>query len=589
VPTYDQEDGLEFGVLFVSGIAHQRPGSALSALSGALYGWLLRWNCRTSLCPGSSPALSEAVLSPGASADGEPAHLSLAVPLPLSSGRQDAHWLLAESSWPVLFDAPRFLDLARWIWKVSTCLLVMQFVIPLRRNLRQVRTKPDGPAKRSRLGHIAAVVCYAILMCIAGMLSVLLSILLFALAVAAKLPIPRIELAVRWVVVKISSVLGDSYVLAHCPVQFAAMRTKVEHDLRWLQERCGKVAIVAHSQGAAIAHQVLKDGGYGPGLRTFITLGQGIGKMHLLWHMDWDPKVHRVTWWSRLLVTIGMACAGFPALAVLASPHFRWPIFTVPAALPWSITLIISGLLVVTTGVVLAARAVKTEVEQDVRLPAACSQFRWIDYYASADPVPNGPLSAQPAGNHGCMEPSPCNEVYDFRSLLTDHNGYLRNQDEMLSRLLNDLVVAAYGGQPSPGQHKPLLVGKDDLAAASCRRRSRIAWLVRARLLILALGIMQFFFLPVRSFEGPVRRLVRTIIPHTQMSDDLVRLVVALTLVAVVYLVVLLLWHLWDGRAMLRFLRTTPHCGKPDDSQTETAEPASQTAEAKEVAAIGRQ
>jgi hypothetical protein len=31
-----------------------------------------------------------------------------------------------------------------------------------------------------------------------------------------KLPIPRIDQAVRWVAVKISAVLGDSYMLAHC-------------------------------------------------------------------------------------------------------------------------------------------------------------------------------------------------------------------------------------------------------------------------------------------------------------------------------------------------------------------------------------
>ena len=86
--------------------------------------------------------------------------------------------------------------------------------------------------------------------------------------------------------------------------------------------------------------------------------------------------MHRVTWWSRLLVTVGMACAGFPAFAVLASRRLRWPVVTVPAALPWNITLIIGGLLVVTTGVIFATRAVRTEVEQDVRLPAACSQFR---------------------------------------------------------------------------------------------------------------------------------------------------------------------------------------------------------------------
>jgi hypothetical protein len=550
-------------------------------LSGALYSWLLRWNCRTSLCPNSSPVLSQAVLSSGTGADDDPAHLTLSVPLPLSTGRQNAHWLLAESSWPGLFHAPRFLDLARWIWKVSTCLLVMQFVIPLRRNLRQARSKSPDPAtekssrptKRSRFGHIAVAVCYLVLMCVAGMLSVLLSILLFALAVAAKLPIPRIELAVRWVVVKISSVLGDSYVLAHCPVQFAAMRTKVAHDLQWLQERCGKVAIVAHSQGAAIAHQVLKEGGYQRGLRAFITLGQGIGKMHMLWHMDWDPKVHRVSWWSRLLVTAGMACAGFPALAVLVSRRLRWPVFTIPAAIPWNITMITGGLLVVIFGVFLATHAVGPEVEEDVRLPGACSQFPWIDYFASADPVSNGPLSRSPE-NRECTEPTPCNEVYNFRSLLADHNGYLRNQDELLSKLLNDLVAAAYGDKAAHGQHGPWLVRTKDLETASTRRRHRAAWLVCFRVLTVLFGIFQFIYLPMRSVQDPVRRLVLKILPHTQIDNTLVRLVIALTFMTVIYLTVLLFWRLGDGRAMLRFLRTTPHCVKPAGSHLENAEAA---------------
>jgi hypothetical protein len=63
----------------------------------------------------------------------------------------------------------------------------------------------------------------------------------------------------------------------------AAMRTQVARDLRWLQGRCEKVAVVGHSQGAAIAHQVLKNGDYRPeSLRAFITIGQGISKLHLL-------------------------------------------------------------------------------------------------------------------------------------------------------------------------------------------------------------------------------------------------------------------------------------------------------------------
>jgi hypothetical protein len=227
---------------------------------------------------------------------------------------------------------PRFLGLARWIWKVSTCLLVLQFVIPMRRHWQRAR-RTAKPSYRRLADRVMALV-YLVLMGAAAMLSVLWCILLVLLEVAAKLPIPRIDQAVRWVTVKISAVLGDSYMLAHCPVQFAAMRTQVARDLRWLQERCEKVVVVAHSQGAAIAHQVLKDGSYDPGsMRVFITLGQGISKLHLLQRMDWDPQVHRAAWWSRRLVTAGLALAGLPALGLVAG---RWANAT--ALKPWPVS-----------------------------------------------------------------------------------------------------------------------------------------------------------------------------------------------------------------------------------------------------------
>jgi hypothetical protein len=584
MPAANCNDRADLGVLFVSGIAHQRPGSAVGALSGALYSWLLRWNCRAGLCRDSSPTLRRAVLSSGPGASEEPPHLSLDVPLALSNGPQDACWMLAESSWQALFDAPRFLDVTRWIWKVSTCLLVLQFVIPMRRNFYQARSNPAGLTTPARLMHGAAALCYTVLMCLAAMGSVLLSILLLALSVAAKLPVPRIELAVRWVVVKISSVLGDSYVLAHCPVQFAAMRTKVASDLRWLQERCTKVVIVAHSQGAAIAHQVLKDHDYDPaGMQAFITLGQGIAKMHILQRLDWDPKVHRAAWWSRLLVTTGMAGAGFPAFAVLASRQLRWPVLTVPASVPWSIVLIIIGWIAIASGVICAIHAVHTEVEQDVCLPAACSQFSWIDYYASADPVSNGSLIFQPAADRQCTVPGPCDEVCNFRSLFTDHNGYLRNQDELLSRLLNDLVAAAYGQRGATKQ--PQLVSDEGLTTAIQHRRGRIGWLTAARIATAALGIMQFIYLPAHSFDGPLNRLVHTIVPHVQMDDTLARLAAALVVMIVFYAAAVLIWHLADTRAMLKFLATTPFCGKPGSSQSQGAEPAGKAAEATVTAA----
>src|SRR5690242_14697670 len=119
-----EDNRVEFGVLFVGGIGKERPGSAVSAFAAALYGWLFRWNRGTSLSEKPSPALHDAVLSPAAGDDGDPAHVTLEVPLRLRKGTRQGSWLLAESAWADVSALPRFVDLAHWIWKVSTCLLV---------------------------------------------------------------------------------------------------------------------------------------------------------------------------------------------------------------------------------------------------------------------------------------------------------------------------------------------------------------------------------------------------------------------------------------------------------------------------------
>ena len=76
-------------------------------------------------------------LSPALSGDEGPAHVTLDLDRPefKIDGRQ-GRWLLAESSWAEMSVVPRFVNLVHWIWKVSTCLLVLQFVIPMRRHWR---------------------------------------------------------------------------------------------------------------------------------------------------------------------------------------------------------------------------------------------------------------------------------------------------------------------------------------------------------------------------------------------------------------------------------------------------------------------
>jgi hypothetical protein len=565
----------EFGVLFVGGIGKERPGSALGAFAAALYGWLFRWNRGASLSAKPSPALQDAVLSPAAGDDGDPAHVTLEVPLRLKSGTRPGRWLLAESSWAEVSALPRFVDLAHWIWKVSTCLLVLQFVIPMRRHWLQ--SGPDDPNPVPLYRRVAVVLGYLVLMGVAAVLSVLLSLVLFAVAITALLPIPRIDRAVRWVMVKLSAILGDSYVLAHCPVTFAAMRTRVARDLDWLQHRCNTVAVVGHSQGAAIAHQVLRERGDRPGnLRAFITLGQGISKLHLLQEMDWDPNVRQAALRSRWLVAIGLGTAGLPALGWVAS-RLATSTFLIAHAVI-AIPMIAVGFLLIFCGVRHAMSAVGKRCDSNLSLCIDRADFVWTDFYASADPVSNGPLISRTDGEQcrprtytgTIASPSPCNEVYNGSSLLTDHNSYLRNQDQFLPALLNALTTAAYHdkcGDKADWQ----LVGDDHIDEAKQRRRRLAGGLVAARVLMAGVVVLAWLRSPVRVFQRPMDQLTHLASPHMQMSHGFVRLVAVALITAAAYVVVAIIpRQIIEHRNIQRFFETA----EPYGDEPVTGEPA---------------
>ncbi len=555
---------VEFGVLYVGGIGKERPGSAVSAFAAALYGWLFWWNRGANPAEKPSLALQDAVLSPAAG-DGAPAHVTLEASLRLKNGTRPGRWLLAESSWADVSALPRFVDLAHWIWKVSTCLLVLQFVIPMRRHWLQ--SGPDGPNPAPLYRRVGVVLGYLILMGVAAVLSVLLSLVLFAMAITALLPIPRIDQAVRCMMVKLSAILGDSYVLAHCPVAFAAMRSRVARDLGWLQDRCDRVAVVGHSQGAAIAHQVLQERGDRPGnLRAFITLGQGISKLHLLQRMDWDPDMRWAAWRSRWLVATGLGMAGLPALGWIASRLAGETFFSAPAFI--AAPMILLGFLLIFWGVHNAIKAVSKKCDENLPLYINRADFLWTDFYASADPVSNGPLISMVDGNQcdaktsrvNIARPKPCNEVYNGSSLLTDHNSYLRNQDQFLPALLNALTTAAYhDNRSNPADWQ--LVGDKHLEQAGRRRRRLVCGLVTARVLMAGVVVLAWLRGPVRFFQGPMNQLTHLADPHMHMSHGLVRVVAAALITAASYFVIVIIpRQIIEYRNIQRFFRPVKPC-----------------------------
>jgi hypothetical protein len=557
----------EFGVLFVEGIGGQRPGSAVASLGAALFRWLLRWNRAECLTSQEAPVLGKTLLCAGESGSAEPAYLMLEVPLRLSGGDRSARWLLAESSWADAHAPLRFLELGLWIWKVSTCLLVLQFVIPMRRHWR--RHKCDGVAWWRRPGSAVVSLCYLALMAVGAMSSVLLALVLLGLAAAALLPIPRIDGAVKWAVVRLSAILGDSYLLAHCPVQLAAMRSKVADDLRWLQGRCDVVAVVAHSQGAALAHQVLSGAGPASGVRAFITFGQGISKLHLLQRMDWERFGRRAARRSRSFVVTGLLLAGLPAVGWLAGRLGIQGMRVLDAGGLYPL-LIVVGFGSLVSGVWQAVHANARAVDGSLALPSTVRHLAWSDYYASADPVSNGRIDPEQAAAskdrgprhpvHGL--PRRCREVYNHGSLITDHNSYLRNQDQFLPWLLNDLVAAAYGHNRS--RPHPRLVREKDIKKVTRRRRWLIDWLIFVRVLTLAAGVALWHATAGTSLASPLNQAMHMAGPHISVGNLAARLAgVILAMIGAYLIAGVIPWRIMENRVCQDFFENAMRYGDP--------------------------
>ena len=204
-------------------------------------------------------------------------------------------------------------------------------------------------------------------------------------------------------------------------------------------------------------------------------------------------------------------------------------------------------------------QAIRHAIER-AGLPDAA--FTWSDYYASADPVSNGPLAPgaidhqrQPMGSKAPGLPSPCSQVYNSGSVAFDHNGYLRNQDELLPSLLNDLVAAAYG-EPASTARGPELVRQSDVSASSQRRRRLLRKLVVARIAAIALFAALAWLDPGRALRHSIGSFMhRFAVPAGMSSDSVVRVLIAALVTATLYFTVVLAWQAAVRRSVRIFFR----------------------------------
>jgi hypothetical protein len=418
--------------------------------------------------------LRDAVLSPVSGESQAPAKAELDLLLLKVNGDVEAaSWVLAESFWADSFTPPRFRELALWGFVVLPWTVASHFGTRIRRGLKVVQAASGLGILRCTVPFFAQLLYSPVAMLLVlGVAEFLLAVLL----VLALVPLPSVSAFVLSMQQQLAAVIGDSYAIVTRPIQAATIVGQVRRDLRWLTERCRSVVVVAHSQGAAVAHLALRSE-VPEQLKLLLTFGSGLRKLEEL-------RLARAT--RELLAGL----LSFAGLVVLVAAAYAWWVATagwVPTVLA-----VLGGLLLV-GGIVRSTVEVGTpELAYWVRLmkgesspnPPPAHAIELEDYYASADPVPNGPLFDPGSDDETALESV---SVRNRGSVVSDHTTYWNNSDEFVSWVARAIARV---GQVS--LERTSFRDKSTLDQAPRQRAKRVRWLQGARWLFAAVALLVF-------------------------------------------------------------------------------------------------
>jgi hypothetical protein len=491
----------ELGVLFIHGIGQPCRGDTLVRFGDPLCECIRDWcdgakpeqpNDPHLTDPGETLNLCEAFIDPRGDdprASPPPPHVELHLKQTFNGQSVTNTWLLVESWWPKSFITPRYWDLAwwgllilpgifashcgeqgyRWWNQLLRCLSRLRSYIP---RVAWILLLPVLVLTLF-VSFVILTIGYVTFSLAAGLVSVVVVALLLVLAIP---PIPRLRSALLTVQRALVGTVGDSYVFLTSPIQEAAIVSRLVSDIRWMRSRCTRLAIVAHSQGAAISDLALRTGVLHEFDSTqavlLITFGSGLKKLNALKH---KKKIITQCGWLAImgfiLLFTGMYLIAFTDLSSneLHADDFRTKmtvsfggIFLFVGAILWLAT---------SLSFPLVYRFTADDVDPVQRFGIG---LRWHDYYASMDPVPNGPLLDD--GNMPSLLKS--NEVHNYSSPWSDHTTYWKNKDGFVAQIAS--VISQFA-------EFPLINSQTDdnerLIDSMRRRRWRVGWLMAARAL----------------------------------------------------------------------------------------------------------
>jgi hypothetical protein len=492
------------GVLFVHGIGSQTQGRTLVDWGQSLVAWVNRW---TQTSPQAPPVatIRDALLVPR---DTSPAHAFVDVRLPGVS--EPVTTVLAEAWWASTVLRPSFSELARWAFVIVPSTIASHFMIRMRRH----RTTKQSEIKQFLL-LLGSLFSLAVAMIAMPFLILGLALILFL----GLIPISRVQELAGAVQRALANTLGDSLALLGNAVQAAAIVGGVRRDLEWLSVECEKVVVIAHSQGAAVAHLALEQT-TAKNVTLFITFGSGIAKLvetrRLMrdlagqrwapWFLSLGAILISVGLWRSLpglwalldaralwyvlayVVCMGLASlpripfllrAGFFALTVIPIVLFWWAWFNHSEV--W-LFVMLGGYVLFGAGLQNAEEREDSAVDGGVNPQRLDSVEGWLDLYGSRDPVANGPLFGTKSGRNVRSR-----EVMVLRSIFSDHTAYWTSVEDFVPRVVGRLVKEAgigIGNFRSPAYAR--------VRRSRIRRRWRTAFLgfIRTAMLVAPLVIL---------------------------------------------------------------------------------------------------
>jgi hypothetical protein len=391
---------VDIGVLFVHGIGQQRRGDTLRDFGDPLVDAVGRW-----LGP------STVTRHPCAMDPGDPRHAEFTI----DDGARTMRVLVAEAWWADSFRRPRYRPLLWWLVSAAPFVVQRAFDGAIRRtNTRIDECRPH----RRRWGGLALLSGWRLLQNVVGVsLAIALDLLLIvlgALGVGRFFPIRRTLLAY----------IGDSYALLRDDAARDGIVGSVARSMDWLEMRAGgaPVVVAAHSQGAELVRRVLAQRDRDAPLASLITFGSGIEKLDAVRRLRGSPWA---SWAALGLRLVSVAGVVLSALAVAGQVG----VWLAPLGLAL-------GLLALS----MARRVLRSIVGGTYtgdRLEVTGRQVgRWVDLYASRDPVPEGDLPL--AGVLGVSD-----EIVNRRSRLWDHTGYRRNVEGFCAAVALELARIA--------------------------------------------------------------------------------------------------------------------------------------------------